>query len=100
AVLSTAPESIYWILWMKHLQPAQVVAVCERLLFGQKLITQFRAIAEITHDGEELRNPNTPPSRIVARLDTLNEWGLVALWLNGHPIMKGHIESYVTTWQF
>jgi tRNA nucleotidyltransferase (CCA-adding enzyme) len=99
AVLSTAPENIYWLVWMKHVSPQQVTAVCERLLFGQKLITQFRAIAEITHDGEELRNPNTLPSRIVARFDTIHDWALIALWVNGHPTTQAYIESYMTIWR-
>lgn len=98
-VFADAPENLYWLVWMKHLHPQAVIRVCERLLFGQKIIAQYRAIAEIIHDGDELRADDTPPSRIVARLDTLSDWGLLGLWINGHPTTKRYIETYITTWR-
>lgn len=99
AVLTDTPENAYWLVWMKHLPPQAVTGVCERLLFGQKITAQYRAIADITHDGAELRADDTPPSRVVTRLDTLSDWGLLALWINGHPTTKRYIEMYITTWR-
>lgn len=99
-VFADTPENLYWLVWMKHLHPQAVTRVCERLLFGQKIIAQYRAIAQITHDGAELRADDTPPSRIVARLDTLSDWGLLGLWINGHPTTKRYIETYITTWRY
>jgi len=98
-VLAESPEELYWLVWMKHLSPQAVTAVCERLLFGQKLTTQFRALAEITHDGESLRDATTPPSKIVAKFDTIHDWALVALWINGHPTTRAFIETYFITWR-
>jgi len=99
AVLADSPDDVYWLVWMKHLNPQQVTAVCERLLFGQKITAQFRALAEITHDGEALRDAHTPPSQLVAKFDTIHDWALVALWINGHPTTQQFIETYFTTWR-
>lgn len=99
AVLAESPDDVYWLVWMKHLNPQQVTAVCERLLFGQKITAQFRALADITHDGEALRDTHTPPSQLVAKFDTIHDWALVALWINGHPTTQQFIEIYFTTWR-
>lgn len=99
-VLSDTPDTLYWMVWMKQLSPPAVTRVCERLLFGQKIISQYRAVSTIVHDGAELRTSDTPPSRIVMRLDTLSNWGLLALWINAAPITKYYIEMYITTWRY
>lgn len=98
-ILSTAPDSLYWLLWMKHIHLEKLANICERLLFGQKQINQFRMVSDVFHAPHILEDSHSTPSQIVTRLDGLSDWGLVALWVNGSDVAKDRIGRYMTTWR-
>ena len=88
---------LYWHIWMIQLEDAR--AVCERLLIDQKSAEGFVLGAEILHNGDDLRDPETSISIVTRKLNNIPEMVLLALWLSTDGVKRERISQYLNVWR-
>lgn len=90
---------LYWHLWGALLHPADLEAICQRLLIAGKLRESLLRAAHIVAHTEKLAG-DVRPSQVVNLLNNTAEIELLAAWLViDDPQARDNIRRYWLEWQ-
>ncbi|MBC8097880.1 MAG: CCA tRNA nucleotidyltransferase, partial [Armatimonadetes bacterium] len=99
------PE-LAWYAWLARLTPADVEAVCARLLIGRKESDVLIAVANLMQQRNRLSDPSAKPSQLTAWLDTVPAVALRAVALRAvalrldDDLSRERLFNYMLDWQY
>lgn len=89
---------LYWHLIGCVIGAETLATLCERLMVGQRMAESMLSAAQLVKEGEILRSLR--PSRVVARLRSVADIALLAVWLASPAEVRALLERYLHEWRF
>ncbi|MCC6803021.1 MAG: CCA tRNA nucleotidyltransferase, partial [Anaerolineae bacterium] len=100
--LTQSPNSfdLDWCVMLIDIPARELSDLCERLLLSKALCDAITEAARLVQNLDGLTEPETPPSRVVARLDGIGELALYTAWLIlDDGIVRERIWQYASKWR-
>ncbi|HVU13975.1 MAG TPA: CBS domain-containing protein [Phototrophicaceae bacterium] len=94
------PVDLKWCLLLADIPPDDLAALSTRLLFSKALSEAVSGTARLVQNLDGLSQPDLKPSRIVEKLDEINDLTLLAAWIVVENLYtRQRIWQYANEWR-